>query len=611
MPEVPRPTPSAAAALAIPSDQKVWRHAVSLMGEPKMPEGFAHYTYVNPDAPKGGQVRLSELGGFDSFNPVLPQGEAASGLGLIYESLMSATDDEDSVMYGLLAEAIAYPDDYAWASFRLDPAARWHDGQPITAEDVVWSFEQTIAINPSTANYYSHVTGVAVTAPGEVTFTFDEAGNRELPYIVGQITVLPRHWWEATGPNGSQRALGSSTLEPPMGSGPYRLANFEAGRTVTFERVPDYWGAAKPVNVGRHNFDRIRYEYFRDTTVMFEAFKGDQFDWWNENIARRWAREYNFAAVSDGRVVKELFENPYRSLGVMVGFLPNLRLEKFEDQRVRRALSYAFNFEELNQILFFGQYERINSYFYGTELASGGLPEGRELEILETVRGRVPDTVFTQPYANPVGGDASRQREMLREGLALLTASGYRLDGNRLVDANGVQLSFEILLNGPTIEPIALHWQTNLRAMGIETTIRTVDSAQYVQRIRSRDYEVIYASWGQSLSPGNEQYDYWGSVSANAPDTRNYAGISDPAIDELIRQVVFASSREDLVAATHALDRVLLHHDFILPTYTLRAARIARWDRFGRPETLPEFDIGFPSAWWWDAERAARTGTPR
>ncbi|MGV3651943.1 MAG: extracellular solute-binding protein, partial [Devosia sp.] len=407
------------------------------------------------------------------------------------------------------------------------------------------------------------------------------------------------------------RAIGSSTLEPPLGSGPYRIGAFQAGRSIAFERVTDYWGADEPANIGQNNFDTIRYEYFRDTTVMFEAFKGDQFDWWMENIARRWAREYNFAAVTEGRVVQELFENPYRSLGVMVGFVPNLRLEKFQNPLVRGALSYAFNFEELNQILFFGQYERINSYFYGTELASSGLPEGEELAILETVRDGVPPEVFTEPFANPVGGDASQQRTLLRQGLALLTEAGYRLDGNRLVDASGQQLSFEVLLNGPTIEPVALHWQTNLRAMGIEMTIRTVDSAQYVQRVRSRDYEVIYGSWGQSLSPGNEQYDYWGSVSANAPDTRNYGGIADPAIDELIRQVVFADDRETLVAATRALDRVLLHHHFVLPTYTLRSARVARWDRFSHPEILPEYDIGFPATWWWDEAKVARTGAPR
>ncbi|WP_072346604.1 extracellular solute-binding protein [Devosia enhydra] len=599
------------AAAAAPAGDRVWRHAVSLMGEPKMPEGFERFPYVNPEAPKGGQVRLSELGSFDTFNPLLPQGEVASGLGLVFEPLMRASDDEVSTMYGGLAEALSFPDDFSSVTFRLNPRARWHDGEPVTAEDVVWSFEQAIALNPSQANYYSHVESVAVTGPGEVTFTFDEVGNRELPYIVGQVLVLPRHWWAATGPNGQPRAIGASTLEPPLGSGPYRIGAFQAGRSVAFERVPDYWGADEPANIGQNNFGTIRYEYFRDTTVMFEAFKGDQFDWWTENIARRWAREYNFAAVTEGRVVQELFENPYRSLGVMVGFVPNLRLEKFQDPLVREALSYAFNFEELNQILFFGQYERINSYFYGTELASSGLPEGEELAILQSVRDGVPPEVFTESYTNPVGGDASQQRTLLRQGLALLTEAGYRLDGNRLVDASGRQLAFEVLLNGPTIEPVALHWQTNLRAMGIEMTIRTVDSAQYVQRVRSRDYEVIYGSWGQSLSPGNEQYDYWGSVSANAPDTRNYGGIADPAIDELIRQVVFADDRETLVAATRALDRVLLHHHFVLPTYTLRSARVARWDRFSHPEILPEYDIGFPATWWWDEAKVARTGAPR
>lgn len=606
-PGAPPASPGVAAAPA--AAEKAWHHATALVGEPKEPEGFARFDFVNPDAPKGGVVRLSSLGSFDSFNPILPQGEVASGLGSVYESLMTSSDDEISTQYGLLAEAISYPSDFSSVSFRMNPRARWHDGQPVTAEDVVWSFEQTMAINPSQANYYAHVTKAEVSAPGEVTFSFDQVGNRELPHIVGQLLVLPRHWWEGTGPNGEPRRIGSATLEPPLGSGPYRLASFVAGRSVVFERVPDYWGAAEPVNVGQNNFDQIRYEYFlRDTTVMFEAFKGDQFDWWSENIARRWAREYNFAAVTEGRVIQELFENPYRPLGVMIGFVPNLRQDKFKDARVRRALSFAFNFEELSQTLFFGQYERINSYFYGTELASSGLPEGRELEILETVRDRVPPEVFTQPFVNPVGGDGTRLRQMLRDGLALLTDAGYRLDGSRLVDASGQQLSFEILLNGPTIEPVATHLQTNLQSMGIAASIRTVDSAQYVERLRSRDYDVIYASWGQSLSPGNEQRDYWGSVSATANDTRNYAGIADPAIDALIDRVVFATDRDELVAATHALDRVLLHHHFVLPTYTLRHARVARWDRFSHPERLPEYSIGFPSAWWYDEAKAARTG---
>ncbi|MHB1101193.1 MAG: extracellular solute-binding protein [Devosia sp.] len=588
-----------------------WRHGTTLMEGLKYPEGFTRYDYVNPDAPKGGVVRLSEMGSFDTFNPILPQGEVASGLGLVYESLMDASMDEDSTMYGHLAEAVSYPDDFSSVTFRMNPKARWHDGQPVTADDVVWSFQKTTELNPFQANYYANVTKVEKTADDQVTFTFDQTGNRELPHIIGQLLVMPRHWWEGTGPDGKPRDISAATLEFPLGSGPYKVKSFVAGRTITYERVPDWWAANEPTGIGTNNFDEVRYEFFRDTTVEFEAFKGDQFDWWEENIARRWAREYDFAAVKEGRVVQELFENNYRSTGVMVGFVPNLRLEKFQDPRVRRALAYAFDFEELNRTLFFGQYERIDSYFYGIPLRWKGLPQGEELQILESVRDLVPESVFTTEYANPVGGDPQKLRANLREALKLLSEAGYTLRGDKLVNAAGEQLGFEILLNGPTIEPVATHFQNNLRSVGIAVTLRTVDSPQYVNRLRSRDYEMIYAGWSQSLSPGNEQRDYWGSESAKQEETRNYAGIADPGVDALIDKIIFADDRATLEAATKALDRLLLANYFVVPTYTLRKSRIARWDRFSHPEVLPEFSIGFPTVWWWDEVKAAKTGAPK
>lgn len=585
-----------------------WRHASSLHEEYKYPEGFAHFDYVNPDAPKGGTVRLSELGSFDTFNPILPQGEAATGLGLVYETLMTSSADELSTSYGLLAEALRYPDDFSSVTFRMNPRAHWHDGEPVTAEDVVWSFETLVDVSPFYKEYYANVVEAEVTAPGEVTFRFDEAGNRELPHIMGQLLVLPQHWWEGTDDSGRQRDIRASTLELPMGSGPYRIESFVAGRTVTFRRVEDYWGANEPVNVGTANFDEYRIEYFRDTTVMFEAFKADEFDWWNENIARRWATGYDFPAVADGRVVLETFENPYRSMGVMVGFGPNLRLEKFQDPLVRQALNYAFDFEELNRTLFYGQYDRVSSYFNGTDLASDDLPEGLELEILEEVRDLVPASVFTQPFANPVAGDEDGLRENLRTALQLFGEAGYSLQESRLVNADGEQFGFEILLNGPTLEPIALHLAQNLNTIGANVTVRQVDSPQYLNRLRARDFEVTYVSWAQSMSPGNEQRDFWGSTSADSEGSRNYLGIADPGIDALIDRIIFAEDRETLVAATHALDRVLLAHHFVVPTYVINYARTARWDRFSHPDELPYYGIGFPDIWWWDEEKAAATG---
>src|SRR5690606_24759877 len=335
----------------------------------------------------------------------------------------------------LLAEAFSHPDDYSSVTFRMNPEARWHDGEPVTAEDVVWSFDTQIEHSPNTAQYYANVTGAEVTAPGEVTFSFDQTGNRELPKILGQLLVLPQHWWEGTDANGNPRDIGASTLEPPLGSGPYRLASFTPGRSVVYERVEDYWGAEHPTRVGTNNFDTIRYEYFLDLTVQFEAFKGDQLDWWWENQAKRWATAYDIPPVNDGRIVMELFPQDYNDSGIMLGFIPNLRQERFQDPLLRRALNFAFDFEELNRTLFYGQYERIDSYVYGVPLRWEGLPQGEELELLESVRELVPESVFTTEYQNPVGGDAQAQRSNLREALRLLGEAGYTLDGNRLVDA--------------------------------------------------------------------------------------------------------------------------------------------------------------------------------
>jgi microcin C transport system substrate-binding protein len=589
--------------------ERQWHHGSSLIGDPKYPEGFAHFDYVNPEAPKGGTVRQGVLGGFDTFNVILPQGEPVFGLGLVYESLMTPSMDEVLTDYGLLAEAMSYPEDYSSVTFRMNPDARWHDGEPVTAEDVVWSFELQMEHDPLTAQYYANVTDAEVTAPGEVTFTFDQTGNRELPKTMGQLTVLPQHWWEGTDASGNPRNIAASTLEPPLGSGPYRLASFVAGRSVTYERVEDYWGLEHPTQIGSNNFDQLRYEYFLDTTVLFEAFKGDQLDWWTENLARRWATGYDIPPVNEGRIVMELFPQTYNGSGVMVAFVPNLRKEKFQDPRVREALNYAFDFEELNRTLFYGQYERIDSYFYGLpELRWQGLPEGEELEILESVRDLVPEEVFTTEYVNPVGGSAQNLRANLREALRLMGEAGYSLDGNRLVNAAGEQFSFEILLNGPTLEPLATAFQSNLRRIGIDAGIRTVDSSQYTNRERSFDYDMVYESWAQSMSPGNEQRYFFGSSSADEQGSQNYAGIADPGVDALIDKVIFADDRETLEAATSALDRVLMAHHFVVPTYTLRNSRVARWDRFSHPEPLPEFSIGFPTIWWWDEEKAARTG---
>lgn len=593
------------------AQDKIWHHGGSLIGEPKYPEGFEKFDYVNTDAPVGGTVRLGAMGGFDTFNPILPSGELASGIGLVYETLTTPSFDETSTQYGNLAEAFSYPDDYSSVTFRMNPRAKWADGEPVKAEDVAWSFNKIMELNPSQANYYANVTKAEVTAPGEVTFTFDQTGNRELPHIMGQLIVLPQHWWEGTGADGKPRDIGRSTLEPPLGSGPYKLAGFSPGASITYERNPDYWGLTEPFNVGQNNFGQIKYEYFRDTTAEFEGFKGDEFDWWDENLALRWQNGYDFPAVTQGKVIKELFENAYRDSGVMVGFVPNLRKPTFQSEALRQAMLYAFDFEELDKLRFFGQYDRINSFFYGTEFAATGLPEGEELEILNSVKDLVPASVFTTAYQNPVNGDPTKLRQSLRTASQILNEAGYTLNGNQLVDPNGQPISFEILLNGPTIEPIAAAFLTNLKRLGMNVTIRTVDSPQYIERVGKRDYDMIYTGWAQSLSPGNEQRDFWGSAAAEGVDSRNYAGIADKGVDALIDKIIFADDRDTIIAATRALDRVLLAHNYVTPSYTLRKSRIARWDRFSHPEELPEFSIGFPTVWWYDEAKAAKTGAAK
>ena len=595
-----------AAVTASHAQDPVWRHATSLNDAPKYPADFKRFDYVNPEAPKGGLVRLSDTGGFDTLNPILPKGNPAPGLGLVYGSLMTSALDEVSTMYGLIAEAMRYPDDFSSVTFRLRPEARWHDGEPITPEDVAWSFAKLIELNPSQKFYYQHVTKAEVTGEHEVTFTFDQTGNRELPHIVGQLLILPKHWWEGKDAQGRQRSIANSTLEPPLGSGPYRVDRVVPGKTIAFRRVDDYWAKDLPVGIGNDNFDEIRYEIFLDDTVEFEAFKADVFDWRSENSAKRWATQYDFPAVAKGQVIKEELENAYRDNGVMVGFIPNLRRDLFKDIRVRRALNYAFDFETLRSTLFYGQYERIDSFFYGTPLAAAGLPEGRELALLEEVKDEVPPEVFTTPYANPVGGDPGKERDNLRKALALLQEAGYHLEGQKLLGKNGRQLSFELLLNGPTIEAVALAYQASLRKIGIDMQVRSIDTPQWINRVRSRDFDMIYTGWAQSLSPGNEQRDFWGSTAADSESSRNYPGIKDPAVDKIIDRIVLATDRAELEAATHALDRVLQANQYVIPSYALRFSRIARWDRFDRPEKLPEYSVGFPTVWWWDEAKAER-----
>jgi microcin C transport system substrate-binding protein len=589
-----------------------WRHGSALLDEPKYPQGFPHFDYVNPNAPKGGLVRLGALGTFDSFNVVVAgvKGSPEQGLGLIYETLTTSALDEANASYGLLAESFSYPEDYSSVSFRLRPEARWHDGKPVTADDVIFSFESLKTNSPTYAFYYANVTRAEKIGEREVKFTFDEKGNRELPQIMGQLMVLPKHWWEGTAPDGRKRDVTQTTLEPPLGSGPYRLKNFDAGRNASYERVKDYWGEKINVNVGQNNFDEIRYEYYRDATVLLEAFKSDRLDFRTENSARNWAVGYDFPARQEGRVILEEF--PFRATGVMQAFVLNMRRDKFKDQRVRRAFNLAFPFEELNKTIFYGLYERPSSYFYGLDLASSGLPEGKELEILESVRDKVPASVFTTPYKNPVNDSPETVRNNLREADRLLKEAGWDIKNGRRVNARGEVLSVELLSSSPNEERVFLPYKASLDRLGIATTVRTIDDVQYTNRTRSFDFDIATGLWPQSLSPGNEQREFWGSQAASREGSRNLPGIADPGIDALIEKVIFAKNRDELVAATKALDRVLLAHDYVVPQWTSLKQRTARWNRYGHPETMPRYGgAAFPTIWWYDEAKAAKTGAPR
>jgi microcin C transport system substrate-binding protein len=587
-----------------------WRHGLSLFGDIKYPADFKHFEYVNPGAPKGGAIRMLAVGTFDNFNSVIDgfKGQLEGGIDLIYNSLMTPAADEVSTEYGLLAEAAHHPDDFSSVTYRLRSEARWHDGKPVTPEDVIFSFTAFKENSPFWGAYYRHVVKAEKAGEREVTFTFDGAGNRELPQIVGQLIVLPKHWWEGKDKNGKPRDVTATTLEPPLGSGAYHIKEFEPGRSIVYERVKDYWGKDLPVSVGTGNFDELRFVYFRDTTVALEAFKADQLDWRTESTAKDWALSYDFPAVKDKRVIKEEF--PIRNRGIMQAFAFNIRRDKFKDARLRRAFNYALDFEEMNKQLFFGQYKRISSYFDGTELASSGLPGPDELAILEPLRDKVPPEVFTTAYSNPVGGTPTAVRDNLREGLRLLREAGYEVRDKKLVNAKtGEPFAVELLSFQPVFERVFLFYKPALERLGIAVTIRTIDSAQYENRLRSRDFDIVIASWGQSLSPGNEQREFWSSPAADQNGSRNYIGIKNPAVDALIERVIFAKSRAELVAATKSLDRVLLWNNYVVPQWTYPYQRTARWDRFGRPENLPKYGAAaFPTVWWWDAERAAKIG---
>ena len=573
-------------------------HGTSLIGQLHYGADFTHLEYVNPNAAKGGEVRQYSIGTFDSLNPFILKGSPAGSLGMVYETLMDQPEDEASTMYGLIAESIETPADYSWVAFNLRPEARWHDGKPITSKDVIFSFKTlTTKGHPFYRAYYADVSSAEALGPHKVKFTFSGGVNRELPHIMGQLNVLPKHYFETVD-------FEKTTLEPPLASGPYRVAAVEPGRSITLERVADYWGADLPINIGRYNFDRLHIDYYRDQTVALEAFKAHEYDFRMENSAKRWATGYDSPALGGGLMIKE--EIRHQLPTGMQAFVFNLRRPMFRDRRVRQAIGHAFDFEWANKTLFYGQYARTESYFSNSDLAARDLPSAAELAYLEPLRGQIPDEVFTTAYEAPMSDGSGSDRRNLRAAKMLLEEAGWRIEGGKLRDPeSGEAVEIEFLLVQPDFERIVQPFVRNLERLGITGKIRTVDTAQYQNRLDGFDFDIVTASFAQSDSPGNEQRDFWGSVAAETPGGRNLIGLQDTAVDALIEEIIAAPDRESLIAATRALDRVLLWQHLVVPQFHSRNLRVVYWNRFGRPEITPKFGVGFLSWWVEPAKDAA------
>ena len=542
-------------------------HGFSMYGDLRYGPRFPHFAYVDPRAPKGGTVTLSAIGTYDTLNPYTLKGVPAAGTGQVFDTLMVQSADEPFSQYGLVAETVETPDDRSWVAFTLRPEARFHDGSPITVDDVIWTFETLKTKGrPFYRTYYAQATRAEAAGPRRVRFTFKGGVNRELPLIVGQMPVLPKAWW-------ATRDFTKTTLEPPLGSGPYRVQSLDPGRSIAYERVKYYWAAELPVSVGRFNIDRIRYDYYRDGTVALEAFKGGAYDFRAEDSAKSWATAYDVPPVRDGRIKKEQIPNEVPT--GMQGFVYNTRREVFRDPRVREALAHAFDFEWTNTHLFYGAYTRTRSYFSNSELAAPDAP------------------------APPSTGSGGIRPNLVR-ALRLLEEAGWVVRDMRLVHAaTGRPLTFEILLDESTWERISLPFAQNLRRLGVAARVRTVDSAQFEYRVKQFDYDMIVAVFPQSLSPGNEQGDFWGSEAARTPGSFNLAGVSDPAVDRLIEEIIAAPDRATLVARTRALDRRLLAGHYVIPHWHITAFRVAYWNRFGRPAVAPKYELGFET-WWID-----------
>ena len=577
-------------------------YGVGVAGPPGLPADFKHFTYVNPDAPKGGSATFSEVGGFDSFNPFIIRGNPAAGASYLWDTLLRPALDEAAVAYGLLAETVAVAPDHGSVTFTLRPEAKFADGSPVRAGDVVWSYETLCSKGqPFYQQYYAAVASAAAQGDRTVVFTLKPGAPREMPLILGQLAVLPETWWKG-------RDFTAPLTEVPLGSGPYTVAHSAFNRSVTYQRRADYWAKDLPVCRGFYNFDEIIYEYFGDPSVALQAFKAGDIDFRNENIAKNWATAYDFPAVQSGLVKKRVVPN--RLPTGMQGFGMNTRRAVFADPRVRQAIAWAYDFEWANKTLFYGGYERTLSYFSNSDLACSGVPQGAELALLEPFRSQLPPDLFTKPFTLPVNDGSGNNRPALIAALHLLEQAGWTVKERVLRNAAGEQMRFEILLNDSSFERVTLPYVQDLKRLGIAVSVRVIDPAQYQTRMNSFDYDMAIVLFPESDVPGNEQRGYWGSQAAKIQGSNNLMGVSSPVVDALVDRVINAHDRDSLYAATHALDRVLLWGWYIVPQWHLSAYRLAYWDVFGFP-TQP-FRAGFDiDSWWIDQAQAARTDQQR
>jgi microcin C transport system substrate-binding protein len=578
--------------------QAVVTYGMSLYGDFKYPPNFTHFDYANPDAPKGGTMRMSSVGTFDTLNPFVIKGVPARGVSQVFDTLMTRGEDEAATDYPLIAESADLAADRTSVLYTLNKAAKFHDGTPITPDDVVWSFETLRDKGaPQYRFYYGDVTKVEIAGDNGVRFTFKNGDNRELPAILSEMPVLSKTYW-------SNRDFEKTTLDPPLGSGPYKIDSVDPGRSITYRRVPDYWGKDLPANKGRFNVDVIRYDYYRDATVALEAFKAGNYDIRQENSSKAWATGYDGPALRDGLIKKEVIPN--QNPAAMQGFGYNLRRPLFQDPLVRKALAYAFDFEWSNANLFYGAYTRTRSYYDNSELAATGVPQGDELKILEPFRGQIPDDVFTKEYNPPKYTDAYTIRDGLRDALGLLKKAGWSFKSEQLVnDKTGQPFQFEILDYDPQMERVLLPFIQNLKRLGITATLRTVDMSQFQQRMDNFDYDMTVVVIAQSLSPGNEQREFFGSAAADQQGSENHLGVKSKVIDTLVEQLIAAQTRADLVAHVHALDRVLQYGYYVIPQYHLPDYWVAYWDKYRRPQVAPKYAPGLET--WWVDPKAEQT----